>query len=294
MNQAMIEFLGAKTSLNMKYLSANPAMASLLVANPHMIDWIKFSLNPSPIAIEFLKVNLDKINWYNLSQNPSAIEILMANPDKINWNILSRNPSAMNLLIANKDKINWEYLASNTNIIAIEMLVNEINSDEDFKEEYEEIFIECFLQNPTIINLIIHHFNDPSVNKIMQYCMSIEYLEAEIYQIYLIKSSLNPNSAIMKLLTENLYDLMGIHWVCCNISESIFDDDGILDWDELSENPCAAELLATNPERISWDRIQRNPNIHLVLEYIMNGMNSKKRGSDNIEPSDRSNKRMRM
>jgi len=38
-----------------------------------MIDWDYLSLNKN--AIELLKDNRDKINWYNISYNPSIFEL---------------------------------------------------------------------------------------------------------------------------------------------------------------------------------------------------------------------------
>jgi hypothetical protein len=47
-------------------------------------------LSKNPNAIELLKENQDKINWFGLSKNPNAIELLKENQDKINWFGLSK------------------------------------------------------------------------------------------------------------------------------------------------------------------------------------------------------------
>ena len=70
----------------------------------------------NPCAINLLKENPDKINWYWLSGNPCAINLLKENPDKIDWPWLSANPCAIDLLKENLDKINMRYLSSNPNI----------------------------------------------------------------------------------------------------------------------------------------------------------------------------------
>ncbi|NBS92095.1 hypothetical protein EBS67_19175, partial [bacterium] len=44
-------------------------------------------------AIELLKENPDKIDWYCLSLNSAAIELLKENPDKMDWDWLSSNPA---------------------------------------------------------------------------------------------------------------------------------------------------------------------------------------------------------
>jgi hypothetical protein len=64
----------------------------------------------------------NKVNWDNLSGNPGAIQILETYPDKINWNILSGNPSAEHLLKQNPDKINWKWLSTNPAPWALKIL----------------------------------------------------------------------------------------------------------------------------------------------------------------------------
>ena len=51
------------------------------------------SLNPCAEAIELLKKNQDKIDWYWFSENPCAIELLKLNQDKIDWQDLSETPN---------------------------------------------------------------------------------------------------------------------------------------------------------------------------------------------------------
>ena len=51
----------------------------------------------NPNAIELLKENIDKVDWYFLSSNPNAIEILKENLDKVDWYKLSRNPNIIQL-----------------------------------------------------------------------------------------------------------------------------------------------------------------------------------------------------
>ena len=46
-------------------------------------------------AIELLKENQDKIDWYYLSEHSKDIELLKANYNKINWRLLSSNENAI-------------------------------------------------------------------------------------------------------------------------------------------------------------------------------------------------------
>jgi hypothetical protein len=75
-------------------LSSNPNAIELLRENPTKINWYELSKNPNPEAIELLKkANLNELNWRILSSNPNAIELLNANQGKIDWKELSKNPS---------------------------------------------------------------------------------------------------------------------------------------------------------------------------------------------------------
>lgn len=84
-------------SLNWYDLSANPDAIEILKANPDKVDWYGLSLNPNPVAVEMLKANPDKVDWHALSANSAAIEMLKANLDKVNWGFLSCNPSIFHL-----------------------------------------------------------------------------------------------------------------------------------------------------------------------------------------------------
>jgi hypothetical protein len=49
------------------------------------------SRNTNIKAINILKQNKDKINWFWLSLNPNAIDYLEENTENIDWNYISRN-----------------------------------------------------------------------------------------------------------------------------------------------------------------------------------------------------------
>ena len=119
------------------------------------IQWVFFSENENPIALEYMKTNTDKIYWNKLASNdnPEAIKIFKDNPEKItlpiwkifsgreesfdilnlgseenkqyiSWDQLSFNPHprALALLEENPDKINWANLSHNTNPRALALL----------------------------------------------------------------------------------------------------------------------------------------------------------------------------
>jgi len=123
--------------LDWSYISANPNAIDILKDNIDKINWFELSSNTNPRAIELLRERAiieknmsridyrrlrNKIDWFNLSINPNAIDLLKENEDNIMWGYLSGNPNAIDLLEKNKDEIEWSILSINTNPRAIEML----------------------------------------------------------------------------------------------------------------------------------------------------------------------------
>jgi hypothetical protein len=115
-------------------LSKNPNAAKYLYEKyPQKIYWPAFSENPK--AIKYLKdpINYDKIDWSKLSKNTAAIDLLKENIEKIDWYYIScnTNPKAMELirvkfeqelldaenntlhLLRSHEKLNWSELSKN-------------------------------------------------------------------------------------------------------------------------------------------------------------------------------------
>jgi hypothetical protein len=71
-----------------------------------LIQWNHLCKNSNSKIIDFLEVNLDKINWYELSANCVAMPLLLQHPDKIYWPFLTKNthPDAIALLELNPSK----------------------------------------------------------------------------------------------------------------------------------------------------------------------------------------------
>ncbi len=73
-------------------LSSNPKAIELLKANPKKIDWWMLSQNPNPEAIKLIKKrlkylrNLSDDKYYDLSDE-----------EHLNWESLSQNPAAIEL-----------------------------------------------------------------------------------------------------------------------------------------------------------------------------------------------------
>ena len=96
----------------------------------------------NPNAIEILKKNQDKINWYSLSANSNAIELLKENQDKINWHMLSENPSIFTY--------DYDEIKKNFEVLAEEIVAKALHPKRIFKliAEYgEEEIYNCYLDD---------------------------------------------------------------------------------------------------------------------------------------------------
>ena len=146
-------------------------------------DWVKDLLPLRKIhneflsqnsnAIDFLKDNIQRINFDSLSDNtnPYAIKLLKMNinNENINWNKISKNPAAIEILKENPNKIVWAYLCSNTNLEAIDMLKTKVENEENLsiktyrqKNEYSFKYINWvnLSKNPAAIEIIKFALNE--------------------------------------------------------------------------------------------------------------------------------------
>ena len=124
-------------------LENNPMAIAFLKENLDKVNWGNLSKNKW--TIDIIKGNLDKIDdWYNLSSNPKAIEILEDNFENIDWWGLSLNPEAIHILKEHPDKINWLALVNNTNGMDI------------IRENLDKLDSDCWLDlsaNPSIFEI---------------------------------------------------------------------------------------------------------------------------------------------
>jgi len=152
-----------KDKLNWNFLSLNPNAIELLKENPDKINWYRLCLNENPNVIKILKENKDKIDWCCLSENPNPklIELFQENPSEIKWTYLCKNPNAIELLKENRDKINWYYLSENPSI---------------FTYDYETIKNKNKDLNEAVVFKALH---PKRMLRLME-----EYGEDEIYNCY--------------------------------------------------------------------------------------------------------------
>ena len=128
------------------------------------------SSNSSPEAIQLLKENPDKINWFNLSSNEcvEAIQLLKENPDKINFDELSWNKCAGQLLKKNPYKINWRNLVYNQCVEVFQLLKenpDKINwyefskNNYIFAYDYDKMRENCLLFKEDLMKNRFHPIN---------------------------------------------------------------------------------------------------------------------------------------
>jgi hypothetical protein len=159
-------------------LSRNSKAIKILKANPRKIHWDQLCINKSTEAIQLLEeqmtnkwvdpVKINKnISWLNLSCNPNqkAFEILEANPTKIDYRGLSNNsnPKAIELLMERmkvqnqykkkEDRIDWKALSKNPG--AVELIINRLKYEDELQdskslEDTEKIDWRLLSSNPAI------------------------------------------------------------------------------------------------------------------------------------------------
>jgi len=181
-------------------------------------------------------VNKDNLNWKMLSANPCAIEMLkerieyeksldkeeyakLADDNRVNWLKLSINPEAIDILKKYPQDIVWCCLCDNKNPRAVEMILERI--------EYEK--------------------------QLPPYHIGQEEDEYGLYRIWWDRLGYNENPQIIEMLKEKAeLEKNEEYYAGLNINDKI-------DWQQISSNPNAIELLMANPEEIDWETLSANP-----------------------------------
>jgi len=195
-------------------------------------------------------------NWTGLCNNPNAVHLLQKrfkqnqNPRELFWNSLSDNSNAIPLLreltnnfTTNLDKICWDRFCLNPN--AIPVLI------EHFNNLQHRIIFSSVCINSNAVPLLSHVTNGFTTNLSVLDWMSL---------------CKNPNTVFLieKLLANELECLPGAQ--------------DQIDWEWLSVNPSALNLLKQNQHKIVWYMFFQNPSIietdkdiyRLWLNYITN------------------------
>jgi hypothetical protein len=239
----------------------------------------------------------DKLDWFILSGNNAATELLMEQADyenslsqeeydklekekKISWMRLCNNEEGSKILKKYPSKILWSYLSNNSKQQAVDMLKERMEYEKinvpDI-EEHNRIWYNafCYNENPEIMEL---------VKERIEYEIRLEDEDIEIADI-LDWSYLSANPSAIDLLKSNI-DM--IDWVSLStntnpraidlLRERVKEENKMskkhykiwrnkIDWDVLSGNPIAIDLLRENPHKINWEYLSGNPSaIDLLRE----------------------------
>jgi hypothetical protein len=196
--------------------------------------------NPSPGAVELVSQFPERIDWCSLSKNRYAIHLLEQNLDKVDWKNLSANPSAIQLLEQHLDKVHWPYLSLNPAAITL------------LEQNQDKIHWRNLSLNPGAVSL----------------------LEKNIDRIDLYNLALNPG-AIDLLSRIMIYPSCRaiLHNLCANkgagrlLKLYAAQNPESMDWEELSRNPGAIEVLVQHQSHIDWYAFCENP---AAVNYLKN------------------------
>lgn len=258
--------------------------------NNDRLDWAAIGLNSNPVAMDLLNKKRSAIEWYTLSSQKNAVNlfikdkfeaeklIMATNPDilfnmhgtqKLDWSMLSSNSGAIKLIkehlrfedtipfdkyiyLNGANKVDWCNLAKNTKAMPI-----------------IEKFISDYIQH--------EHVDDDESNPISRYTQHFGGLWHNLWE--------NPSAT--KYLCDNYLNRIEWRPFSANTSKEAIpylrqrieiekglnlnhpDNYNKIDWDNLSRNPTAFELLDENRDKIHWDSLCCNTNSK-VMTLIQN------------------------
>lgn len=229
------EYASTDTEL-LPWINEKKLVMTGLCANPNAIEYIRLNFN--------LK-NLNEDCWRELSRNPKAVRILNKYKSKINRKTILLNPNAISLIEdlvdENPDTIDWSYLSSNPNAVDIlKMYPNKIDWDFLSKNEGAIDMIEQRLKRyPETINNFYFSQNIGAENLFYKYPDKLDI------------SGLCANQVGLGFIWHEL---------------SIDPESERIDWNALSANPEAIDILDVYPEKINWVYLSSNPKAMDILK----------------------------
>jgi len=215
-----------------------------------------------------------------LCENPNSIKIIenaieynlevysyLYPSNRICWHRLSQNPNAIHILEKYKSRIDWEGLSCNPNAFHI----LEQNKNKIVWYELSEN------PHPDAIKLLKQNYNKICWVTLSKNPNAIDIIEENYYMINWNETciTLNTNPRVMKFIEERIDKLDMTDWELLSRNPAAIDIlikyPNNIDWESLSRNPCekAVELLRQNPDKICWTNICENPYaIDLIEENI--------------------------
>jgi hypothetical protein len=207
------------------------------------IIYKNISLNPHPMAMDYLEKHINEINtlvyykgeiWKNISSNPFSYNILMTNKECIDFKGLcsNTNPIILKVLEQHIDNIkeiniafnivDWNILSMNESDYALQILLN--NQDNIVWDMF------CYNTNRKAVELLLENQDKIDWKIISQ----------------------NTCPLIIEFITDNFYELYHL-----------------IDFEWLSANPSAVNLLEQHPEIIDWCFLTENKNAYQLIKNNM-------------------------
>lgn len=274
-------------------LSKNVGALSILEKNPTKIEWQPLCRTGSSEFIPLLrnKKNLKYITGYYLlsNENDEYVKLFLDlfENELTSWLHISlgyflKNPSdtAVTYILNHPNIIrsysDCTWLAQNTNqkilpmlekiisdgLVRIDLQANnngngDYDDDDDDNEGFDIIDFWVYLSgNPVGIPILKNYHNNIFWNK---FSSVVDETCEELLEQQIIKNEQTP-------ATGNLIDKENIDWwvLCLRAPKTLMPflerHKDKIDWDRLSQNPNAIELLSKseNMDKISWDMLSRN------------------------------------
>ncbi len=225
------------------------------------------SLNPNGVCeMEILLKGFEKIGikeyrhfkyydkqhiFSNLSMNPSAIYLLEKNMEWISWSSLNLNESswAIDMLKQNRDKIEWYELSKNSH--AIDMIYEYFD---DFKSKYHHLKyylgFKCEIKPESIVS------NTKGMDIVEHYI-----------QLYLkdVQDAIEDEPFFFNGDEDEPENHLWTNPSAIPLIEKYYvRNDWFINWEKLSSNPNAKEILERNMDQIDWDELSLNTGLWAI------------------------------
>lgn len=214
------------------------------------LDWL--ATNTSPHLISYLNNHPEKINWQYLSRNPNAIDLLKSSPQYIDWHEICLNPHPDAIvLIKNHHEYYIKQWTHKKRRIPYDLMLSWKNlsynpAATEFLKEYptNELW---FVQKPPYDP----HEDDPDYE-------GNPYFD-NLYPDYLQEKEDQIEKNWDKIDTKELCkNPNAIHLI-----ERLDPEE--IDWQYVSANPGAINILKANTKKIDWRWICKNPEAKELL-----------------------------
>jgi len=231
------------------------------------LDWL--AKNTSPHLISYLNNKPEKRNWQYLSRNPNVIDLLKSSPQYIDWREICLNPHPDAIvLIKNHHEYYIKQWTHKKRRIPHDMMLSWENLSQnpaatEFLKEYpmNELW---FVQKPPYDP----REDDPDYE-------GNPYFD-NLYPDYRqVKKEEEKNQNHLNNVANQSTDQIEENWdqidkkqLCKNPNVIHFIerlDPEELDWQYLSANSSAIDILKKNPKKIDWRWLCKNPNAHVFM-----------------------------